>query len=686
MVDMPRYRNRAWAGLAQSQLLALAFLAGCGSWVAYELKIILPNDRITASLSVHETLGSILGWQLAAFACALLLSHALLGFFAFMLARLTEAAFPNRMLAGREWLIAGWFALLVGLIMAANTTWNPASIFAGEDSWWRSTVISLYPVQHFVTGLSIVLLVLAGLAAPRLRFRNAVPAVAATGVTLLALFAGLALPKILNASAAVVPEAPPHVVIIGIDSLRNDFTVPRRGEATIPNIGEFLAGARRFSDTISPLARTYGAWVAILTGRHPVATNSRVNLMPRRLVREGDTLADALRARDYRAIYATDEVRFANFDQSFGFDELITPPVGAVDFLLGYAADMPLVNLLAPTKVGGWLFPSNHANRAAYITYRPQQFVERLDKELSIQGPSLLAIHLTLAHWPYVWSGRQRPGTPKEYRSDYGSAIAEVDRQFRDVMRVLADKHVLDNAIVVVLSDHGEALGAENDSMLRETGTSREIWDSLWGHGTSVMSPHQYQVLLAIRAFGRALLPGPEQDYDWPVSLEDLRPTLEHYATGKAPANVDGVSLLPYLENPSRATALASRIRFTETDFNTPSTLAGRYEASGLIDEAAVYYELDYETGWVQFREDRLPELLARKQRAAITSTSLLAAIPGRPGQGPRYLLTDRRNPSPRALEGPPDPTTEPEASRLWHALKARFPGELPADTELPRM
>jgi len=54
-------------------------------------------------------------------------------------------------------------------------------------------------------------------------------------------------------------------------------------------------------------------------------------------------------------------------------------------------------------------------------------------------------------------------------------------------------------------------------------------------------------------------------------------------------------------------------VRFTETDFNTPSTLAGRYEASGLIDEAAVYYELDPASGWMQLRSDKLPLLLARR-------------------------------------------------------------------------
>ena len=59
------------------------------------------------------------------------------------------------------------------------------------------------------------------------------------------------------------------------------------------------------------------AWVSILTGRHPVSTNARFNLMPRSMVHEGDTLADALRPRGYHSVFATDEVRFANFDASY---------------------------------------------------------------------------------------------------------------------------------------------------------------------------------------------------------------------------------------------------------------------------------------------------------------------------------------------------------------------------------
>jgi hypothetical protein len=243
---------------------------------------------------------------------------------------------------------------------------------------------------------------------------------------------------------------------------------------------------------------------------------------------------------------------------------------------------------------------------------------------------------------------------------------------------------VLENAIVVVLSDHGEALGFPSDSMVRKTGTNLEIWDSLWGHGTSVVSPHQYGVLLAMRAYGRAHLPGRPGAYAWPVSLEDVRPTLEEAATGRAPRGIDGVSLLPYLAEPAQAAALDGRVRFTETCFNTIKMLKGKITKSGVVSEAGIYYEMDPESGWVQLRADRLPEILARKQRAALSRDALLAAIPSWSDGSVAYLYTDRHAPAPRRLEGTPDPVTDPEAARLWQALQERFPGELQAPGRPP--
>jgi arylsulfatase A-like enzyme len=687
MKSSPDRSQCGWSGLALSQLLALAFLTGCLWWVVREAELILPNDRITASLSLEQDLGTRLPRQLFAFGAVLFLCHALLGLFAFGLARLTEAACAGRPPAKRGWLVAGWFTWLTGLVMAANATWYPGSRFADTESWLLADTWGFRPVEILLAASGLFVLILLLRAAQRRIAFNPGLTAGIAGAAALALISSVALPRAsAGRSPAAAGNSAPHVVIIGVDSLRSDLTESRSGASVTPHIDAYLAAAHRFPDTTTPLARTYASWVTILTGRHPVSTNARVNLIPRRLVHAGVTLPEVLRSRGYQTVYSTDEVRFANIDESFGFDQLITPPIGAADFLLGYAGDMPLANLVAASRAGDLLFPSSHANRAAHVTYQPDDYVERLADEIVVDGPAMLAIHLTLAHWPASWAGMPTPSTFQEYRPAYRLAIEEVDRQFDAVMRLLEDKGVLENAIVVLLSDHGEALGGETDSMLRKTGTSREIWDSLWGHGTSVMSPHQYNVLLAMRAFGRARLPGSIGIHDWPVSLEDVRPTLEEYVTGKAPADVDGISLLPYLDDPSRAQALASRIRFTETDFNTPNTLAGRYEASGLIDEAAVFYELDRESGWVQFREARLPELMAQKQRAAMSSQTLLAAIPGAPGQGPRYLLTERRNPLPRGLEGPPDPAAETEARRLWDALHARFPGELPAPPAEPRM
>jgi len=679
MIPKPGRTPTGWSGLLLSQLLALVFLAGCLWRVWLELKYVMPRQLLAGSSQGGVMFAPVLWRQLAAYLAALLLSHLLLGFASYALARLSHSALAGGTPARLRWLVIAWFVALAGIVLAANTTWFVSSQFAGAESWWRQTLAGHYPVQ--IVGAALAIVILAMLVRAALPMRRALPSrrAAVFGVALIAAVAAAALVRVIggpSARAGVTPT--PHVVLIGIDSLRDDLMIPRGGEVQAPRLREFLASAHRFTDTTSPLARTYPSWLSVLTGRHPVSTNARFNLMPRRVVREGETLAEALSGRGYHATYATDEARFANFDESFGFDRLITPPVGAIDFLLGYGADMPLVNLVASTPAGRWLFPSNHANRAAYVTYEPGHFVARLRREIEITGPSLLVIHLTLPHWPYAWAGERLPRQPQQYRNAYAKAVAAADRQFGEVMALLAEKRVLDNAVVVLLSDHGEALGADGDSMIRKTGTSQEIWNTLWGHGTSVLSPHQFAVVLAMRAFGAAKLPGSPGRRDWPVSLEDVRPTIEQLITSSIPRDLDGVSLLQYLSDPAQAAGLAKRVRFTETDFNTISTVAGRYEASGIVSEASTFYELDPVTGWVQLKAHRVHELIARKQRAAISSDALLAMIPGHGAEPSQFLLTSRKDPLPRRLEGPPDPARDPEAARLWDALRSRFPGEVP--------
>lgn len=671
--------SKSLQGLALAQLLSLALLAACVWWVYHDLQFVVGTSNISLSDAWHQGRESELPMRIAGFALAVIAVHAALGLVVWGLARLTVAALPGRSTPRPilPW-TAAWSLLFAALVLAANSAWFPASRFAGGISWLATNRQGTTPVGALLAVTAGMILLVVWMAAWR---RAALLRRQSGRLATLAAFAGVpALLSMLPTAvppAAIVPDRP-HVVIIGVDSLRQDMSEASPGRTLTPNIDGFLSGAHRFSDAVSPLARTYPAWVSILTGRHPVTSNARFNLMPRAQVREGDSLGDALRLHGYHTIYATDEVRFANFDESFGFDQLITPPVGASDFLLGTLGDLPLVNVLSGTLLGRILFPGIHGNRAAFVTYQPAHFVARLERELQLKGPGFMAIHLTLSHWPYSWAGQAMPTTPQQYRPGYRRAIEAVDGQFLEVMRVLERKGVLENAIVVVLSDHGEALGFPSDTMLRTTGTSREIWDSLWGHGTSVLSPHQYAVLLAMRAYGRAGLPGPAADYDWPVALEDVRPTLEEFATGAAPGAMDGISLIPFLAGRKSATDLNGRIRFTETCFNTAMMMAGELDVSGLVSEAAMFYQVAPDTGWVQLRPDRLAEIMAKKQRAALSRESLLAAIPSWTDGSVSFLYASRRDPLPRRLESRPNPASDPEAARLWDALHARFPGELP--------
>lgn len=677
--DRPAARLR---GLLFAAGLASLFLALCAFWIYDDLVFALQAHKITGSIEWRPAT-DVLTRRLAGFAMAALVVHLLLGMAGWALARLTIAAIP-RLPARLDFvLIAAWLAVLFALVLLANAAWFPQSRFADEGGLLHS-ISPIVPlgVALAAAAAALALAVTAivrqgGMGMRRRHVPLAALAVMAAGGAFL--FQGAAGSPDRQAYDA------PHVVILGVDSLRNDMSEALEdGRSLTPRIDAFLQGAHRFDDTISPLARTYGSWVSILTGRHPVTTHARFNLMPRSLVQEGDTLADALRSSGYHSVYATDEVRFANFDESYGFDQFITPPVGASDFLLGTIGDLPLVNLVAVTAAGRHLFPALHANRAVYVSYQPGDFVDRLDDEIVVTQPSFLVIHLTLGHWPYSWAGGRKPSTPPAYRDAYRRSISAVDSQFDAVVRMLERKGVLDNAIVVVLSDHGEALGFPSDTMLRQTGTPDDIWRSIWGHGTSVVSPHQYSVLLALRGFGRAVLPGAAGHYDWPASLEDIRPTLQEFVTGRPPAAVDGLSLLPYLAGQQPAAALAARLRYTETCFNTPMMLTGRYEDSGLVNEAIEYYELAPESGWVQLRPDRLHELMAKKQRAVLSKDALLAVIPSWEDESVEYLYTSRRSPLPRRLQGPPDPSREPETARLWQALQERFPGELAAPAHQP--
>jgi hypothetical protein len=252
-------------------------------------------------------------------------------------------------------------------------------------------------------------------------------------------------------------------------------------------------------------------------------------------------------------------------------------------------------------------------------------------------------------------------------------------------MKLLERRGLLENAIVLLVSDHGEALGRRNDSLLSGVERFDALWGSLWGHGTSVMGPHQFQVLLAARGYGRSAGTLGRGQVDCAASLEDVTPTVLELIGAGATAGFDGLSLAAALRDADSSTCPDDRIRFTETDFNTRSVRAGRFNERQILAEAGGYYEISPDTGWVQLRPEVLGQVLAQKERAALSRDMLLAALPGTDGRT-RYWFTSRHQPAPIQLEGRPGRESDPELARLWDALHDRFRGELSQDAPLPQM
>jgi len=625
--------------------------------------------------------GTKLGAELAQFVVALVLLHAVLGVLCWALARLTRCAWPEARNSQRT-LAIFWLICCFVWLMAANANWYPQSSLGEPYSKLVRTGIAGVSIFAILTGLlaTAILMVLAT-AALRNRAHARSKAVWVGGVACLA--AGIALPMF-NAFGHGGSEAQfdrPNIVVIGLDSLRTDFVQNAESRLT-PEIDAFLAGGARFSNAYTPLARTFPAWVSIVTGRHPHTTGAFVNLLPRDLIHEGATMPALLSASGYRTVYAIDEVRFSNLDESYGFDQMLAPPMGAADFIIGFFADTPLANVLVNTAAGKWLFPYGYANRAAAMTYDPDTFVDRIDRAVSFDEPTLLAVHFTLVHWPYSWATapmltrREISDLSPVERShrDYGMAVRRVDEQFGDLMSVLEEKGALDNAIVVVLSDHGESLGEPSAIFGHDHVVDRLLGaHEIFGHGTHVFSTDQYHVVLGMRAYGNDILAhGGGAVFDMPVSLEDIAPTVLDLLDLDGDQRFDGRTLVPDLRGGSAATS-GDRVRFLETEFNPSGISPELVMTASAISTAVDKYEVDPDTDRVLVRTQFIDEMLDTRQYAAESHGRIFASIPAADFRQQHLLYYDPATGLPRWLDTPPTASDAPELVALWEALEQRF-------------
>lgn len=664
------------------------------------VRIIGDSQSVAFREDVLETIfagsiwGTALGWNIVKFVLALTVLH--LGFGALTWAVGTASASlapkPDQQKNERQHVIL-WFALLTIGVLALNSAEYGRSSLGSPYARTMTLSIAGAPLGRWIFGLlalgalAVVATALARQWRSGWRPRNPKPFFAGVGAALL-VFAAISWTGV-NRSHNDAKRT--NVILIGIDSLRVDI-VSKGGPAGVaPHLREFLDGSVWFTDTMTPLARTFPSVMSILTGRQPHKTGAYMNLPPRSAIHEGDTLGRIFSRAGYHSAFAMDEVRFANFDTSYGFDQTVTPKPGSSEFLLSLFADTPLSNTVVNTRLGALLFPFSHANRGAAGTYDPDIFLRRIDREVDFDKPLFMTTHLTLGHWPYTWAGAPLPGpkTDAVWPDYYIDVVNRVDQQFADLMEIMRSRGVLENAIVVLYSDHGESFGLhgeslvpDGDPLVKGLGVTPQ-----WGHGSTTLTAHQFKCVLGMRAFGAAAgkLPGARH-ITAPASVMDIAPTLTELTQVGSPPNYDGFSLVPLMaDNAAIPPAFQHRVRFTETEYSPVgvATPDGKMSASG-IAEAARIYTIDPKSDRVEVRTEYLPSMLSIRQYAAIGDEYMLVAVPYRSeGLSHHFLVLPKAGGQPSVLTAAPAADAPEDLRRVWSAMQTTLAGIVPTGETL---
>lgn len=428
----------------------------------------------------------------------------------------------------------------------------------------------------------------------------------------------------------------PNIIIVGIDALRPDFLGYFGSDLATPFLDNMLGQATVFGEAVTPLARTFPAWTSILTGLYPLQTKVRFDLASQQEVDFTQTLPAILQRQGYETIFATDETRFSNIDTNAGFDKRVTPPIGLNDFLLGTFNDFPLSNLVVNTKLGSYLFPYSYGNRPAFVTYEPDRFLDLLRPALlqQHQKPVFLAAHFCLTHFPYLWASY--PAADHTMLERYQASVERVDRQVHDLFALLQQSGLLNHALVVLLSDHGEALAlpgdriTEQDLFIAKAGAripafyppslDYEAVNQSAGHGTDVLGLSQYHTLLAFKSYGSRsietkVVPGV-------VSLLAIKPTiLDLLGLQQDPASLAPIML-------GQQAVIKPQHIFLESDFSPAAIRTVHPEIRQVLLEGIQLFQIDPVTTRLTLKEKMGQMIIDSKQYADIYGDWVLALYP----------------------------------------------------------
>ncbi|HUT78272.1 MAG TPA: sulfatase [Polyangia bacterium] len=297
------------------------------------------------------------------------------------------------------------------------------------------------------------------------------------------------------------------LLLVVIDAARLDhLSLHGYGRPTTPGLDRFAAGAVVFDNFFAVANHTALVLPAILAGRYP---SSRPG------VREVNWHGAVLRAR---------ERPIATRLRVLGWQALFFPGHHMRGFLTGFDVRLPRGRGHEPARA---------------TVRRVMDALRRLGP--APKPPALVGVHFMGPHHPY-----QAPERPERFGTGpvdrYDAELAHVDEALAPLLELM-ERPGWDQWLVAITSDHGEAFG--------EHGTTH--------HGNSLHG-EEVRVPLLLRVPGAT---GGRRERT-PAGHLDLAPTLLEWATGKAPRDLPGASLLALAERTAGDPPL-KRLAFSES-------------------------------------------------------------------------------------------------------------------------
>lgn len=460
------------------------------------------------------------------------------------------------------------------------------------------------------------------------------------------------------------PVSKNNLVIIGLDSVSLTHLLENR--EYLPHLSKLVETGHLFTRAYTPLARTFPAWVSLLSGQYPATSGVRFNLTSPPSAVLTNNLARDLQTHGFTTVFAQDERRFSNIDEGYGFDLAIGPDLGVTDFLMPVLSDHFMVAYLNDSVLGPWLFPGIYNNRVAPKTYRPESFSGTIANQLSYSDhPIFLAAHFCLPHFPYKWRDSEVSLDEVELHQ---TALIKADQQVGEVIQALKESNQWDNTMVVLMSDHGEGLGQEHNTWVDpdDLNNSR-VLRLLRGHGNSLFSKDQTNVILHISTPEDRRIGNFVENHHL-ASLIDIRPTvLSLLGLPQPDTPLDGIDLFSEHNE-------SERILFMETGVTAALPMPGQKSiaSEGQLREWIDSYRIS-ESGLLTIRPSYAALQVDNKQTAAMNDSHLL--IRDHRPAGTQSFYIDKTTGT-FIPETDIDNNLDPQAARLIQALNCYETGQ----------